>query len=145
VKLFTIGTTQKSAEAFFETLKRAGVKVLIDTRLRNDSQLAGFSKRNDLQYFAKAICGMEYRHELDLAPTAELLDPFKSNRVDWDAYAAAYLALLRERRVAERLLASRFDGGCLVCSEASPELCHRRLAAEYLRDRWKDVEIEHLL
>jgi uncharacterized protein (DUF488 family) len=143
MKIFTIGFTQKSAETFFSRLKRSGAKTLVDVRLNNVSQLAGFAKKEDLRYFVKNICSMEYQHLPLLAPTKEILDEYKKNGGAWDAYAGKFLDLMAARHI-EDLDRSVFDGGCLLCSEDKPHQCHRRLVAEYLRDKWRDVEIEHL-
>jgi uncharacterized protein (DUF488 family) len=145
MKLFTIGFTKKSAEVFFTGLRDAGVKRIVDVRLNNVSQLAGFSKKDDLGYFAKEICNIDYVHIPDLAPIAEILDPYKKGKhSDWDLYERQFLELIRARAIERTISPDLLDGGCLLCSEESPHHCHRRLVAEYLRDRWKDVEIEHL-
>lgn len=144
MKLFTIGFTKKSAETFFTTLQGAGVKRLIDVRLNNVSQLAGFSKRDDLAYFAREICGIEYIHEPELAPTQEILDAFKKNKGAWKDYERDFLALMAERRIESRFQPAQLDGACLLCSEETPEHCHRRLVAEYLKGEWNGVEIRHL-
>lgn len=143
MKLFTIGFTKSTAERFFGRLQRSGAKKIIDVRLNNISQLAGFAKRDDLAYFAKSICGMGYQHVPALAPTQGMLDEYKKDGGDWDEYAQKFLSLMAQRQV-ERLKKEDLDGGCLLCSEDKPHHCHRRLVAEYLRDKWADVEIEHL-
>ena len=146
VKLFTIGFTKKSAESFFTTLQHAGVRRLVDIRLNNVSQLAGFAKRDDLRYFAHAICGIEYAHVPALAPTAEMLDRFKkSHDGDWASYERQFLELMRGRRVESTLSPELLDHACLLCSEERPQHCHRRLVAEYLQQQWGDVEIEHIV
>ena len=146
MKLFTIGFTKKSAEVFFTRLRDAGVKRIVDVRLNNVSQLAGFSKKDDLRYFAKAICNIDYVHIPDLAPTAAILDPYKKGKhTDWELYRRQFLELIHARKIEWTLSSDLFDGGCLLCSEESPHHCHRRLVAEYLRDRWNHVEIEHIL
>jgi uncharacterized protein (DUF488 family) len=143
--IFTIGFTKKSAETFFTALRGAGVRRLIDVRLNNISQLAGFTKKNDLRFFTKQICGIDYVHLPTLAPTAEILDPWKKQKGgDWAAYARAFLDLMRERAIERTLVRELLDGGCLLCSEETPEHCHRRLVAEYLQEKWADVQIEHL-
>ena len=144
IKLFTIGFTKKSAETFFTRLQRAGVKRVIDTRLNNNSQLAGFSKRDDLAYFLRAVGGIEYVHLLDLAPTQELLDRYKKLDRDWPAYERDFRQLITDRKIDQTISPNLLDGGCLLCSEHQPHHCHRRLVAEHLRDRWGAVEIEHL-
>jgi uncharacterized protein (DUF488 family) len=152
--IFTIGFTKKSAEVFFARLKNAGVKRLIDIRLNNVSQLAGFSKKKDLLYFAKTICDIDYVHIPDLAPTKDILDTYKypegkkqkgkRQKGDWGLYERQFLDLMRSRHVEENVSREMLDGGCLLCSEPKPDQCHRRLVAEYLRDHWGDVDIEHI-
>jgi uncharacterized protein (DUF488 family) len=144
MKLFTIGFTKKSAETFFTSLKNAGVKRLVDVRLNNVSQLAGFTKRDDLRFFTSAICSIEYAHVPELAPTQDILDAYKKHKGDWNLYEQQFLELMQGRRVESNIPRDLLDGACLLCSEDTPEHCHRRLVAEYLRDRWEDVEIEHL-
>jgi uncharacterized protein (DUF488 family) len=144
MKIFTIGFTKKSAESFFAKLKSAGVKRLIDIRLNNVSQLAGFTKQDDLRYFAKAICDIDYVHILDLAPTKDILDAYKKNNGDWKLYQRSFVELMKLRRVEDNLARALLDGGCLLCSEDKPDQCHRRLVAEYLKEKWGEVEIEHI-
>jgi uncharacterized protein (DUF488 family) len=145
MKIFTIGFTKKSAETFFTRLTSSGVKRLIDTRLNNVSQLAGFTKKEDLRFFTRAICNIEYMHLPELAPTADILDAYKKTKHgDWALYECKFLALMQSRKI-ENTPRELIDGGCLLCSEEKPQHCHRRLVAEYLRDAWGDVEIEHIL
>lgn len=144
MKLFTIGFTKKSAETFFTRLKEAGVNRLIDVRLNNVSQLAGFTKKEDLRFFAKAICNIEYVHMPTLAPTQDMLDAYKKQKGDWSTYERQFLDLMRSRRVEETTPAETLDGGCLLCSEEKPHHCHRRLVAEYLKEKWGTVEIQHI-
>jgi uncharacterized protein (DUF488 family) len=144
LKLFTIGFTKKTARDFFEILKKNRVQRLIDIRLNNSSQLAGFSKGSDLEYFLHEICGIKYDHQTNLAPTEELLKGYQKGEVTWDAYEKVYLELLEKRNVLQKNESVMFDHACLLCSEATPERCHRRLLAEYLRSHWNDVEIIHL-
>ncbi len=143
-QLYTIGFTKKSAERFFTLLTGAGVRRLLDVRLNNTSQLAGFAKRDDLAYFLRAIGGIEYVAVPALAPEAEMLATYRQ-RGDWASYERQYLALLARRAVERTLPPALFDGGCLLCSEATAERCHRRLAAEYLRAAWGDLAITHLV
>jgi uncharacterized protein (DUF488 family) len=143
MKLFTIGFTKTTAESFFSRLSNAHVKKLIDVRLNNVSQLAGFAKKEDLRYFAKSICGIGYEHLPELAPTQDILDEYKKSKGAWSVYAQKFLDLIARRKI-ENIDRSRLDGGCLLCSEDKPHHCHRRLVAEYLKDQWSDVEIEHL-
>ena len=145
IHLFTIGFTQKSAERFFTVLKNAHVQRVLDVRLNNRSQLAGFSKAADLEYFLRAIAGIEYRHVPELAPTQDLLDAYKKRKGSWSEYEERFLDLLRSRAVEHSLDRSVFDMACLLCSEHQPEHCHRRLVAEYLQEKWGDIEIQHLV
>jgi uncharacterized protein (DUF488 family) len=143
--IFTIGFTKKSAETFFTRLKNAGVRRLLDVRLNNVSQLAGFTKKDDLRYFTKAICNVEYLHLPELAPTAEILDPYKkAKNGDWALYERQFIELMRSRNIESTVSRDVLDGGCLLCSEEKPHHCHRRLVAEYLKEHWRDVEIEHI-
>ena len=144
MKLFTIGFTKKSARRFFEMLRNSGAKRVVDVRLNNISQLAGFAKKDDLAYFLKEICGMEYVHLLELAPTQEILDDYKKQRGDWKTYETQFLALMKQRRIEESLPREAIADGCLLCSEDKPHQCHRRLVAEYLKQHWGDVEINHI-
>lgn len=143
--VYTIGFTKKSAAEFFGALKRAGVKRLLDVRLSNSSQLAAFTKKDDLAYFLQEILDADYKHEPLLAPTRELLDRYKKQRGSWHDYEVAFLELMKQRGIESRLDRALFDGPTvLLCSEATAERCHRRLVLEYLRDHWGDLEIVHL-
>ncbi len=145
MKIFTIGFTKKSAATFFTRLTDAGVKRLIDVRLNNVSQLAGFTKKDDLRYFTNAICHIDCIHLPELAPTADILDPYKkAKNGDWQLYERQFLELMRARHVQDTTPRELLDGGCLLCSEEKPDHCHRRLVAEYLKEHWRDVEIEHI-
>ncbi len=145
MKLHTIGFTQRTAEEFFETLKRAGIDRLIDVRLNNISQLAGYSKKDDLRYFLRTICGIDYHHELTLAPTKEMLDTYRAGKIAWADYEPQFRALLRERKVERTLNRDHFAGKpVLLCSEFEAEHCHRRIVAEYLAKKWGGIEIVHL-
>ena len=142
--LYTIGFTKKSAQQFFDTLVKAGVKRVVDTRLNNVSQLAGFAKREDLKYFLGHIGNIEYVHMLELAPTKDILDAYKKDGGDWETYEKKFLQLMRDRKIEERISPDILHGGCLLCSEAKPHNCHRRLVAEYLNEKWGNVKICHL-
>lgn len=144
IKVFTIGFTKKTAEEFFTILKKAGVKRVIDIRLNNVSQLAGFAKREDLRYFLRAIDGIDYLHRPDLAPTQQLLDAFKNNKGSWLDYERDFLELLSARKAEMNITPELLHEGCLLCSEEKPLQCHRRLVAEYLRSKWGKMEIIHL-
>jgi uncharacterized protein (DUF488 family) len=143
MKLFTIGFTKTSAENFFSRLSRAHVKRLVDVRLNNVSQLAGFAKRDDLRYFTKQICGIEYEPIPALAPTQDILDEYKKSKGAWSVYAEKFLNLMAKRKI-EDIDRSRLEEACLLCSEDKPHHCHRRLVAEYLKEKWGNVKIEHL-
>lgn len=143
MKLFTIGFTKTTARNFFERLQRAGVRRVVDVRLNNVSQLAGFAKRDDLAYFAQALCDADYRHRQDLAPTQDILDAYKKHKGEWLLYERQFRDLMVQRRI-ENIDRAELDGGCLLCSEDEPHHCHRRLVAEYLREKWGDVEVVHL-
>jgi uncharacterized protein (DUF488 family) len=145
MQLFTIGFTQKSAERFFGLLTDAGVKKVIDIRLHNTSQLAGFAKRDDLCFFLDAIGNIGYEHEPLLAPTEEIMNDYKKKRIKPDQFEARFLALMRERQIENELDPARFDRACLLCSEVKPEECHRHLVAEYLNDHWGNIDIVHLV
>lgn len=144
MNVFTIGFTKKSARRFFELLRKSGAKRVVDVRLNNVSQLAGFAKKDDLAYFLKEICGMEYVHLRELAPTQEMLDEYKKQRGDWKTYETGFLALMKQRRVEETVAREVVADGCLLCSEDNPHHCHRRLVAEYLKQHWGNMDIFHL-
>ena len=144
VKVFTIGFTKKTAEEFFTRLIRAGVKRVIDIRLNNVSQLAGFAKRDDLRYFLRTIGGIDYLHRPNLAPTQQILDAFKKSKGSWSVYERDFLTLLSARGVEREITPDLLHGACLLCSEEKPVQCHRRLVAEYFRSKWGNVEILHL-
>lgn len=145
MKVFTIGFTKKSAREFFEKLRRQGLARVVDVRLNNVSQLAGFAKRDDLQFFCESILSIGYLHLPELAPTQAMLDEYKKNHGSWSDYEKKFLHLMAERKVEDAVARDVVDGGCLLCSEATPENCHRRLVAEYLQSKWGEVEIEHIL
>lgn len=144
MKVFTIGFTKKNAEQFFTHLKQPGLQRVVDTRLNNVSQLAGFTKKEDLKFFLREVGHIDYVHLPELAPTQAMLDAYKKNGGDWETYEKQFLALMAERRIETTIDKSLVDGACLLCSEATPHHCHRRLVAEYLRGKWEDVDIQHL-
>lgn len=140
----TIGFTRKPAKRFFELVRDSGAKRVVDVRLNNSSQLSGFAKKDDLAFFLAEICGVEYIHTPSLAPTADMLKAYRDRRMDWATYERMFLDLMQERRIEETTPKSLLGDGCLLCSEDQPHHCHRRLVAEYLRDRWGGIDIEHL-
>jgi len=143
MKLFTIGFTKTSAEKFFSRLSAANVQKLVDVRLNNVSQLAGFAKKDDLKYFVKSICHIDYEHLSELAPTQDILDEYKKSKGAWSIYAEKFLDLMARRKI-ENIDRRALNGACLLCSEDKPHHCHRRLVAEYLQEKWGDVQITHL-
>jgi len=145
ITLFTIGFAGKTAQEFFEKLQKAGVKRLIDVRLNNVSQLAGFTKKKDFEYFLRVIAKIEYLHYEDLAPTADILDRFKKKgEMDWAEYERLFNLLLQQRRPEDRHRPEEFDHACMLCSEPTAENCHRRLVAEHLKRHWDNMVIRHL-
>lgn len=144
MKVYTIGFTKTTAESFFARLQKAGARQVLDVRLNNVSQLAGFAKKNDLRYFLKAICAIDYFHRPELAPTEDLLDAYKKNGGQWTEYEKRFLELIATRRIEDTVPRDAVDGACLLCSEDKPHHCHRRLVAEYLSEKWGDLEIIHL-
>lgn len=145
MEIYSIGFTKKDAGEFFGTLKVNGIERLLDVRLNNTSQLAGFAKLQDLPYFLREICGIAYEHEPLLAPTREMLDSYRKREMGWEAYAEAYLGLIRSRTIESAISQMGFQRRTvLLCSEATAEHCHRRLALEYLQRHWKDLVIQHL-
>jgi uncharacterized protein (DUF488 family) len=144
MKVYTIGFTKTSAESFFTRLQEAGVTKVLDVRLNNVSQLAGFAKKDDLRYFLKTICGIEYAHRPELAPTQEMLDAFKKDRGQWADYEKRFLELMASRRIEQTVPRDAVDGACLLCSEDKPHQCHRRLVAQYLNDKWGDLLVADL-
>lgn len=142
ITLFTIGFTKKNARKFFTLLKEAGVKKLVDIRINNASQLAGFAKGQDLEFFVKEICGADYVHMTELAPTKELLKDYQEKKIDWESYTTTFNRILKERHISERYNVKDFDNSCFLCTEDTPEKCHRRLVVEYLRNCNPDVDIK---
>jgi uncharacterized protein (DUF488 family) len=145
VRVATIGFTQTTAEGFFDRLLKSDVKKVVDVRLHNTSQLAGFAKADDLAYFLKRIGGIQYVHQPLLAPTDAMLKAFKKEKGDWGVYQGRFLALMAERQIEKRFKPEMFDGACLLCSEATPHHCHRRLVCEYLNEKWDGaLAVQHL-
>jgi len=146
ITLYTIGFTKKSAEQFFELLRQNHITKLVDVRINNSSQLAGFAKGSDLEYFVKNICHANYVHITDFAPTKDLLSKWRKEEVNWEQYTKIYLGLLKERSIIKKYGIKNFDNSCFLCSEDTPEKCHRRLLAEYLKENSnEEVKIIHLV
>lgn len=145
MEIRTIGFTQHRASEFFGKLRIASVDRLIDVRINNVSQLAGFAKRDDLEWFLAELCGASYRHEPLLAPTKELLKSYQDKQMGWPEYEQRFIDLMILRKVEDRIDPAEFGSRpVLLCSEHTAEKCHRRLVAEYLSDHWTNVHVEHL-
>jgi uncharacterized protein (DUF488 family) len=143
--VYTIGFAKKTAAQFFGTLRQAGIRRVLDVRLNNTSQLAGFTKRADLEFFLKALCDADYVHEPRLAPTKPLLQAYKKSKGDWSEYERGFLQLMADRGVEGQIDPEWFAiPTALLCSEPTAERCHRRLVLEYLRSKWGDFPIVHL-
>ncbi len=145
MRVFTIGFTKKSAKKFFELLRTSGAKRVVDVRLNNISQLAGFAKKDDLAYFLREICAMDYVHLPALAPTQQMLDQYRKQHGEWKTYEVRFLELMKQRRIEETIPKEALADGCLLCSEDKPHYCHRRLVAEYLKQHWDQVDISHIV
>ncbi|MFA5233428.1 MAG: DUF488 domain-containing protein [Sulfurimonas sp.] len=143
MNLFTIGYTQKSAEDFFTLLTKNGVKKLIDIRLNNTSQLAGFANAKHLPYLLK-LHNIEYEYKTEFAPTKELLKGYQDENIDWEKYEKQYNQILIDRDVLNNIFLYEFKDAVLLCSEPTAEQCHRRLAAEYIAKHFENVNIKHL-
>jgi uncharacterized protein (DUF488 family) len=145
VKIFTIGFTQKTAEAFFSSLKKNQISALVDTRLNNTGQLAGFSKRDDLAFFTRNILQSEYRHWQHAAPTADILKAYKNKEMSWETYEKEYRSLLEARRIHQQMDIRQLHHSCFLCSEHSPKFCHRRILGEFLQEKFTgSIELIHL-
>lgn len=146
MKIFTIGFTQKSASDFFNLIKQNNIDLLIDIRRNNSSQLAGFAKGKDLEYFLKVICHCDYVHDDSFAPTEELLDGYRAKKISWQQYEEIFAQIMDERKLYKKFknLYLGWKNICFLCSELTADKCHRRLVAEYLQDNLDNIEIEHI-
>lgn len=144
-KLYTIGFTQKTAEVFFELLKKNNIETVIDIRLNNTSQLAGFAKFPDIQYFLDEICGIKYIHDKMFSPTEETLKRYKNKEIDWKQYTEEFNQTMKMRTIDKHIeeTYSNYDKICLLCSEATSDKCHRRLVAAYFNKIF-GAEIIHI-
>ena len=142
--LYTIGFTKKTAERFFVMLRQSGAERVVDVRRNNVSQLAGFAKRDDLQFFLRELCDMDYVHMPLLAPEQPILDRYKKEGSSWAEYERAFLEQLTADHVETEVDSALLDNACLLCSEDQPDHCHRRLVAEYLQRHWDKLTIKHL-
>lgn len=143
-QVFTIGFNQKPAKEFFTKLSDTGVKRVIDVRLHNSSQLAGFTKKDDLKFFLKELCAIDYLHLPDLAPTQAIYDAYKKSGGTWQTYQSAFLELMSERQIEKIVTHETLSGGCLLCSESSPYHCHRKLVLEYLVPYLGAMDVTHI-
>lgn len=144
VILFTIGFTKKTAQEFFSILELNTIKLVVDIRLNNSSQLAAFTKQDDLKFFLRRILNCGYVHMPRFAPTDEILKNYKTKSITWADYESGYKKLLLDRNPCKSMTAEEFDHACLLCSEPTPEHCHRRLAAEYISQHYGNIAIKHL-
>ena len=144
MNIFTIGFTRKTAERFFESIKRSGARHLVDVRLHPASQYSGFAKKEDLEFLLRELCGIGYSHHPELAPTKEMLDGYRNGHKDWREYENRFLRLMADREIENTLRPEDVAEGCLLCSENEPHHCHRRLVAEYLDGKWGGISISHL-
>lgn len=145
MKTYTIGFTQKGAKKFFALIRDNNISKIIDVRLNNISQLAGFTKRDDLKYFLSEICGAEYVHLEELAPTKDILNDYKKKIITWETYEDKFNNLMAKRNIERTIDKSLLDNGCLLCSEHKPHHCHRRLVVDYLNEHWDtEIEVIHL-
>jgi uncharacterized protein (DUF488 family) len=144
IKLYTIGFTKKTARQFFELLKQNNVKKLIDVRINHSSQLAGFAKGADLEYFAEEICGIKYEYIADFAPTKELLSDYQNKKIDWTEYQKIYRSLIETRKITETYRIEDFNSACFLCSEPTADKCHRGILVEYFWEINPQVQIVHL-
>lgn len=144
IKLYTIGFTKKNAKTFFSLLCDNNVKALIDVRLNNVSQLAGFTKKDDLEFFLQKICNIKYRHNIELSPTKEILEQYKKRKISWTEYENQFNALLMSRKIEKFFSLDDLNDACLLCSEPDAKYCHRRLVAEYFKSVYPNIEIIHL-
>ena len=144
--IYTIGFTKRTAKEFFDTIHSETVDLLIDIRLNNTSQLAGFTKSGDIEYFLEKICSCKYDHDPALAPTKEILNDYKKGIIDWEEYSERFLQLMQQRSMVESFVKKyiSYEKVCLLCSELSPVNCHRRLVAETLNSKNPAWEIRHL-
>jgi len=143
-RIFTIGYASRNAREFFTILKQAGIRKVIDVRLYNTSRLAGFTKRQDIEYFLQAIVGANYVHLPIMAPTKQLLNDYKKGLISWQQYETQFKAIIAQRQIERHIMLQDTDMGCFLCSEAKADNCHRRLIAEYLAEHWQNISIHHL-
>lgn len=146
MNVYTIGFTEKNAKTFFSLIKNSGVQRVVDVRLNNVSQLSGFAKRNDLVYFLKELCDVDYIHVPELTPTKLILDSYKNKEITWDIYEEKFTNLMSQRNIEHTVDKRILDDGCLLCSEHLPHHCHRRIVVDYLNKHWgMALKVTHLV
>lgn len=146
--LFTIGTNMKSAKIFFELLKENDIKLLIDIRLNNSSQLLGFAKGgvDNLGYLLEKITNVKYIHDLSLAPTKELLDNYKKGNISWEGYVKEFKKLIVNKNMIKKIneYFDSYDRTCILCTEVDFNECHRGILAEKISNEFKDILVKHI-
>ena len=143
-KLYTMGYTQKTAEKLFNLLSEHEIKRLMDIRLHNNTQLAGFTKQNNFKYFIERLSDIEYRHIPLMAPSKDIFDDYMKNGLEWEGYELRFKRLIDQRKIEQLINEDEIDGACMLCCEPEATNCHRRLVAEYLQNYFKNIEIIHL-
>ena len=116
----------------------------MDVRLYNTSQLAGFTKRQDIKYFLQTIVGAGYIHLPIMAPTKQLLGDYKKGLISWQQYETQFKTIIARRQIEKHITPQDMDMACFLCSEANADNCHRRLVVEYLAEHWPSISIVHL-
>jgi uncharacterized protein (DUF488 family) len=144
VNVFTIGYAGKNAREFFTILRQANITKVIDVRLYNTSQLAGFTKKRDIEFFLRSIVGAKYTHLPIMAPTKQLLNDYKKGLINWQQYETQFKSIITERQIEKHIMPQDMDMACFLCSEATADNCHRRLVAEHLAKHLQNVSIVHL-
>jgi uncharacterized protein (DUF488 family) len=145
--LYTIGFTKKSAEEFFTLLRENDVRMLLDIRLNNTNQLAGFTKQQDLAYFTRELLGIPYVHDPRFAPQAETISTYRKGKGAFGPFREEFMKTMEERRIREVIRADysdRLDRCCLLCSEKDADSCHRKIVAELMQEVYPDLEVIHL-
>ena len=145
--LYTIGFTKSTAEHFFDRLEKNSVDILFDVRLNNTSQLAGFAKFPDIEWFAHRILKIRYLHDSYFSPTEDILKEYQKKVIDWKGYELRFEKLMRERAVEEYITEKYTQilhmNICFLCSEPTAEHCHRRLVAKYFA-RLAQTSVRHI-
>lgn len=147
-KIYTIGFTKKDAKTFFELLKENGVSLVIDVRLNNTSQLAGFSKYPDIKYFLGKCVKCYYKSDKLFSPTEETLKDYKNKVINWDQYVIQFNETMELRKIRDYIKSNynhvfEKETICFLCSEETPEQCHRRLIAEIFAEIF-EANVFHL-